>query len=76
MKGCLKLMTLIVYVWGHYGYGPDVLTSEVRLSYFNWSLNDDIADLKPLSGTRVFGFARWSKNLEKVSSELARNHQA
>ncbi len=34
------------------------------------------ADLKPLSGPRVFGNARWRKDWVKVSSELAQDRRA
>ncbi len=34
------------------------------------------ADLEPLSGSRVFGYARWRKDWVKASSELAQDRQA
>ncbi len=34
------------------------------------------ADLKPLSGPRVFDYARWRKDWVKVSSELAQDRRA
>ncbi len=34
------------------------------------------AGLKPLSGPRVFGHARWRKDWVKVSSELAQDRRA
>ncbi len=33
------------------------------------------ADLEPLSGPRVLGYARWRKDWVKVSSELAKDHR-
>ncbi len=34
------------------------------------------ADLEPISGPRVFGYARWRKDWVKVSSELAHDRRA
>ncbi len=34
------------------------------------------ADLEPLSGPRVFGYARWGKDWVNVSSELAQDRRA
>ncbi len=34
------------------------------------------ANLEPLSGLRVFGYARWRKDWVKVSSELAQDRRA
>ncbi len=34
------------------------------------------ADLEPLSGPRVLGYARWKKDLVKMSSELAQGRRA
>ncbi len=34
------------------------------------------ADLEPLSGPRVFGYARWRKDWVNVSSELAQDPRA
>ncbi len=33
------------------------------------------ADLEPLSGSRVFGFAQWRKDWVKVSSELTQDRR-
>ncbi len=34
------------------------------------------ADLEPLSGKRIFGYARWRKGWVNVSSELAQDRRA
>ncbi len=34
------------------------------------------AALEPLSGPRVFGYARWKKDWVKIPSELAQDRQA
>ncbi len=34
------------------------------------------ADLEPISGSRVFGYAQWRKDWVKVSSELAQDRRA
>ncbi len=34
------------------------------------------ADMKPISGQRVFGYARWRNDWVKVSTELAHDRRA
>ncbi len=48
-----------------------VLTANCSRTYF-YSIK---ADLEPVSGPQVFGYARWRKDTVKISSEFAQEHR-